>query len=213
MQTFNKGHWKHLLLRVGWEDYLSEFQIVVISCIHEITFKLLVEILLYCTTFTCILLSSFYLKVISKKRKMSSNVLKEWIAVQHWRHLYEICYSKDVTNDSGSCLHDIQDEVQTIKHNWLAQCQFNVTGWVTMWGYDMLSQWDSIIKMALGPNATNIGTLSHRYCHRPCGVKQLVKIITLRQSGKSSLMSWLDVEIILQTNKTYRKILFISRGL
>ena len=25
-------------------------------------------------------------------------------------------------------------------HNWSARCQYNVTGWVSMWAYDMLSQ-------------------------------------------------------------------------
>ena len=28
----------------------------------------------------------------------------------------------------------------TMKHNWSAWCQYNVTGWVSMWAYDMLSQ-------------------------------------------------------------------------
>ena len=28
----------------------------------------------------------------------------------------------------------------TTKHNWLARCQYKVTGWVSMWAYDMLSQ-------------------------------------------------------------------------
>ena len=32
------------------------------------------------------------------------------------------------------------DEVGTTKHNWLARCQYNVTGLVSMWTYDMLSQ-------------------------------------------------------------------------
>ena len=29
---------------------------------------------------------------------------------------------------------------QTFKHNWSARCQYNVTGWASMWAYDMLSQ-------------------------------------------------------------------------
>ena len=32
------------------------------------------------------------------------------------------------------------DAVGTTKHNWSAWCQYNVTGWVSMWAYDMLSQ-------------------------------------------------------------------------
>ena len=28
----------------------------------------------------------------------------------------------------------------TMKHNWLARCQYNVNGWVSMRAYDMLSQ-------------------------------------------------------------------------
>ena len=31
-------------------------------------------------------------------------------------------------------------EVGTTRHNWSARCQYNVTEWVTMWAYDMLSQ-------------------------------------------------------------------------
>ena len=47
---------------------------------------------------------------------------------------------KDVNNGSDPCLHGAQDEVGTTKHNWLAWCQYNVTGWVSMWAYDMLPQ-------------------------------------------------------------------------
>ena len=40
-----------------------------------------------------------------------------------------------------SCLHGTQDhEVVTTKHNWSAWCQYNVTGWVSIWACDMLSQ-------------------------------------------------------------------------
>ena len=39
-------------------------------------------------------------------------------------------------------------------------------------------------------------TSSHRYGHHPCGVKHLAKSMTLRQSGKSSLMSWPDVILL-----------------
>ena len=43
-------------------------------------------------------------------------------------------------NGSGPCLHGIQDKAGTTKQNWSARCQYNVTGWVSMWAYDMLSQ-------------------------------------------------------------------------
>ena len=43
-------------------------------------------------------------------------------------------------NGTGPCLHGTYDEVGTTKHNWLARCQYNVTGWVSMWACDMLSQ-------------------------------------------------------------------------
>ena len=29
------------------------------------------------------------------------------------------------------------DEVGTTKHNWLAWCQYILTGWVSMWAYDI----------------------------------------------------------------------------
>ena len=45
-------------------------------------------------------------------------------------------HAKDIKNESGPCLHDIG----TTKHNWSARCQYNVTGWVSMWAYDILSQ-------------------------------------------------------------------------
>ena len=32
-----------------------------------------------------------------------------------------------------------QDEVGTTKDNLSARCEYNVTGWVSMWAYDMLS--------------------------------------------------------------------------
>ena len=41
------------------------------------------------------------------------------------------------------------------EENWSAPCQYNVTGWVSMWAYDMLSQLGSTIKRPLGPTATN----------------------------------------------------------
>ena len=41
------------------------------------------------------------------------------------------------------------------EENWSAQSQYTVTGWVSMWACEMLSQLGSAIKRALGPNATN----------------------------------------------------------
>ena len=49
-------------------------------------------------------------------------------------------HTKDIKNGSGSCLHGTYDEVGTTKHNWSARCQYNVTGWVSMWVCDMLFQ-------------------------------------------------------------------------
>ena len=49
-------------------------------------------------------------------------------------------HTKDFKNGSGPCLHGTYDEVGTMKHNWSAQRQYNVKGWVSMWAYDMLSQ-------------------------------------------------------------------------
>ena len=40
--------------------------------------------------------------------------------------------TKDVKNGSGLCLHGTHDEVETTKQNWLARCQYDVTGWVSM---------------------------------------------------------------------------------
>ena len=37
-------------------------------------------------------------------------------------------------------LHGTHDEVGTTKHNWSAQCQYNMTGWVSILAYDMLYQ-------------------------------------------------------------------------
>ena len=42
----------------------------------------------------------------------------------------------DIKNGSGPCLHGTHDEGGTTKHNWSARCQYNVTGWVSMWSYD-----------------------------------------------------------------------------
>ena len=49
-------------------------------------------------------------------------------------------HTKDFKNGSGPCFHGTPYEVGTTKHNWSAWCQYNVTGWVSMWAYDMLSQ-------------------------------------------------------------------------
>ena len=35
-------------------------------------------------------------------------------------------------NGSGPCLHGTCDEVGTTKQNWSAMCQYNVTGWVSL---------------------------------------------------------------------------------
>ena len=67
----------------------------------------------------------------------------------------EPSHIKDVKNGSGPCLHGTQDEVGTTKHNWSAWFQYNVTGWVSMWAYDMLLQCGSTLKRALSPTATN----------------------------------------------------------
>ena len=45
-----------------------------------------------------------------------------------------------IPETGGPCLHGTQVEVGTTKYNWLARNQYNVTGWVSMWAYDMLSQ-------------------------------------------------------------------------
>ena len=49
-------------------------------------------------------------------------------------------HTKDAKNGSGPCLHGTYDEVGTTKHNWSVQCLYNVTGWVSMWAYEMFSQ-------------------------------------------------------------------------
>ena len=46
-------------------------------------------------------------------------------------------HTKDFKNGSGPCLHGTYDEVGTVKHNWLAWCQYNVTGWVSMLACDI----------------------------------------------------------------------------
>ena len=45
-------------------------------------------------------------------------------------------HTKDVKNASSPSLHVTLNEAGTTKHG----CQYNVTGWVSMWAYDMLSQ-------------------------------------------------------------------------
>ena len=57
--------------------------------------------------------------------------------------LYSTCiysHTKDSKNGRGCCLLGIQHEVRTTKHNWSVQCQYNVTGWDTMWACDRLFQ-------------------------------------------------------------------------
>ena len=43
-------------------------------------------------------------------------------------------------NRSGLFLHGTHDEGGTTKHNWSARCQYIVTGWVSMWAYDLASE-------------------------------------------------------------------------
>ena len=43
----------------------------------------------------------------------------------------------------------------TTKHDWSDWCQYNMTGWVSIWAYDMLFQCGSTIKRVLSPTATN----------------------------------------------------------
>ena len=43
---------------------------------------------------------------------------------------------------------------QEPQNNWSTWCQYNLTGWVNMWGYEMLSH-IKIIKRALSLTATN----------------------------------------------------------
>ena len=64
-------------------------------------------------------------------------------------------HTKGVRNGSRPCLHGTQDEVGTVKHNWFAWCQYNVTGWGSMWAYDMLSHGGSTIERTLSLTATN----------------------------------------------------------
>ena len=72
-----------------------------------------------------------------RKRRPSTNQEVLWV-------LFPVgagsSHTKDFKNGSDPCLHGTYDEVGTTKHNWSAQCQYNVTGWVSMWAYDMLSQ-------------------------------------------------------------------------
>ena len=49
-------------------------------------------------------------------------------------------HTKDIKNGSGLFLHGTHDEVGTTEHKWSARCQYNVTGWGSMWACDMLSQ-------------------------------------------------------------------------
>ena len=45
-------------------------------------------------------------------------------------------------NGSGCYLHGTRYDVRTIKHNWSAWCQYNMTGWHVggVWVYYMFSQ-------------------------------------------------------------------------
>ena len=54
-------------------------------------------------------------------------------------HLVSVIYLKKSDSPEKS-LHGTHDEEGTMKHNWSARCQYNVTGRVSMWACDMLSQ-------------------------------------------------------------------------
>ena len=56
-----------------------------------------------------------------------------------------------------------------MKHNWSARCQYNVTGWDSMWAYDMVPLRGSINKE--GIIIPQIDTSSHRFDHHPHCVK------------------------------------------
>ena len=62
-------------------------------------------------------------------------------ALTKWFHGYDSwlmlgpSHTKDFKIGSGSCLYCTQYEVGTTKHNWSVTCQYNVTGWVSMWAY------------------------------------------------------------------------------
>ena len=43
-----------------------------------------------------------------------------------------LVHTTDFKNGSGPCLHGTHNEIGTTKHNWSAQCQYNVTGWVSI---------------------------------------------------------------------------------
>ena len=47
-------------------------------------------------------------------------------------------------NVSGCCLLGTQYEVKFTKQNWIAYCQFILTGWGTLWAYKMLSSGETI---------------------------------------------------------------------
>ena len=58
-------------------------------------------------------------------------------SIPGWRWVQVIPKTKE---GSGPCLHGTQHEVGTTKHDWSARCQCNMTGWGSMWAYDMLPQ-------------------------------------------------------------------------
>ena len=49
-------------------------------------------------------------------------------------------HNKYFKSGSGSCLHAPQHKYEPCKHNWFAQCQYNVPGLSSMGAYDMLFQ-------------------------------------------------------------------------
>ena len=49
-------------------------------------------------------------------------------------------YPNNVVRGWGHTFIESNHFLWTMKHNWSAWCQYNVTGWLSMWAYDMLSQ-------------------------------------------------------------------------
>ena len=94
----------------------------------------------------------------------------------------------NLKGDNGYCLLCTQYEVRKTKQNWLARCQYNVTGWGTILAYDILQHVIPVrqcYKEGHWVPLLQIGTSFHRFNHCPIGLKQVQKT-TLRQSGKNS---------------------------
>ena len=54
---------------------------------------------------------------------------------------------KTFKNGSGLFLHGTHDEGGTMKHNWSARCQYNVTGWVFSFKNNIEHQFRCILRM------------------------------------------------------------------